>query len=86
MSKSKINKWGDGSNFCKDVGKGLVIWEDTEIYKDMKSITSQDVYDEPIWTALNNWNNEECGDDPSDCDGKLVGTLIYSCYEHRTGI
>ena len=74
MSKSKLDKFTDARKFCKDVGRGLAIWEDTDIYKDMKSITSQSVFDEPIWTALNNMGKVDCGDNPADCDGKLVGS------------
>ena len=48
------------------------MWEDTDAYKDMKSITSNDVHDDAIWTALNNKDRDDCGDNPSDCDGKLV--------------
>ena len=53
------------------MGKGLVLWEDTAIYKDMKSIASSDVFDKPIWTALNNKDKKSC-DGASACDGKLV--------------
>ena len=56
---------------CTALGKGLVVWGDTETFKDMKSIASSDVYDKPIWTALNNKDNKNC-DGASACDGKLV--------------
>ena len=71
-SQDKIEDWGDTRKFCGKIGKGLAMWEDTDAYKDMKSITSNDVHDDAIWTALNNKDRDDCGDNPSDCDGKLV--------------
>ena len=80
MTKQKVQRYSEANKFCTDVGKGLAIWEDTDIYKDMISITSSDVFDAPIWTALCNLDRENCGDDPSDCDGKLVrGDLHSKC-------
>ena len=74
VSKSKVQRFPDARTFCSNVGKGLALWEDTDVYKDMKSITSSDVFDEPIWTALNNMGRKSCdmNTDISDCDGKLV--------------
>ena len=56
---------------CTTLGKGLVVWRDTETFKDMKSIASSDAYDKPIWTALNN-KDQQKRDGASKCDGKLV--------------
>ena len=71
VSPNEVNKRDNAKWICNALGKGLVVWEDTETYEDMKSIASDDVFDKPIWTALNNMGEENC-DGASACDGKLV--------------
>ena len=71
VSPNEHNNWSSALRICTTLGKGLVIWEDTVTYNDMKSITSSDVLDKPIWTALNNKGKQNC-DGASKCDGKLV--------------
>ena len=71
VSPNEVNKWSNAMWICTHLGKGLVVWEDTVTYNDMKSIASSDVFDKPIWTALNNKDKENC-DGASKCDGKLV--------------
>ena len=71
VSPYEVNKWSNALWICTTLGKGLVLWEDIVTYNDMKSIASSDVFDKPIWTALNNKDKENC-DGASKCDGKLV--------------
>ena len=58
MSPNEVNKRDNAKWICNALGKGLVVWEDIDTYEDIKSIASSDVFDKPIWTALNNMGKE----------------------------
>ena len=59
--------------FCDNLGLGLAMWDTSDTFNDLRSITgdNSDMFDEQAWTALNNADRKNC-DGAQNCDGKLV--------------
>ena len=77
VSKDEKDSWQDAMTFCDNLGLGLAMWDTTDSYDDLKEITdsssySNQMFDKPAWTALNNANLEQC----DGCSGKLVNLKI----------
>ena len=85
VSRWQFDSWDKAMNFCQNLGLGLAIWDTTETYDDMKSISSKSALSWGMWTALGNTMSQSC-DGANACDGKLVRrknpwpTYIFSCH------
>ena len=67
VSTNGIGTWSQAMQLCENMGRGLVKWDTSESYLDLKEMS----YTAGFWTALTNTNGEDC-DGASDCDGLLV--------------
>ena len=66
-SRNDIGTWAEAMQFCENMGRGLVKWDTTDSYLDLKHLSDQGAF----WTALTNTNGADC-DGASECDGLLV--------------